>query len=84
MRLTEPDHALELTGCGSNALLLCTRVHAELAHLDVGLDKRVRGVFCQDGVHAGAGIGDVCCQGFDGLCDQLMAFGERVMLFQLI
>ena len=67
MRLTEPNHALQLTRRGCDPLFLGTRVHAEFTHLDVGLNERIGGCFGEDGMHAGAGVRNVRSERLDGL-----------------
>lgn len=67
MCLREPDHALQLSGSSCNPLFLGTRVGADLAHLDVGLNERIRGSFSEERVDLCPRVGDVSGERIKGL-----------------
>lgn len=63
----EPDHGFELARGGGDAPVGGADVFAEFAHGDVGADEGGRGVGGEGRVAAGAGVGDVGGEEFDGL-----------------
>ena len=67
MRLTQSDHTLQLPRRGCNPLFLGSRVDTGFTHFDVACDQGVGGIFGEDWVDLGPGIGDVCSQNIDGL-----------------
>lgn len=67
MRLTQSDHTLQLPRRGCNPLFLGSRVDTGFTHLDVACNQGVGGVFGEDWVDLGTGVGDVCRENIDGL-----------------
>ena len=67
MRLTQSDHTLQLPRRGGDPLFLGSRIDTGFTHLDVACDQGVGGVFGEDRVDLGSGVGDVCRENIDGL-----------------
>lgn len=67
VRLGKTNHTLQLTCRSGDPLLLCSRVHPDLSHLDVRLYESVGCCFGEDGLNLGAGVSDVGRKRFDGL-----------------
>jgi hypothetical protein len=67
MSLGQSDHGLQLSRGGRDAALLCPNVVTQLAHGDIGVGESLSGIWGQDRVDLGLGVGDVRRQEFDGL-----------------
>jgi len=84
MRLTESDHTLQLSRGGGDPLFLGSGVDTGFTHLDVACDQGVGGVFGEDWVDLGSGVGDVCRENIHGLDVSIFAFvlteGEHTMI----